>query len=180
MDWSAYEPFESALEVAWEELSRDEAEELFGRVMDAREERIRMLERLLIENGNTLDESNDGVARLESWFREFVTPDSVDPDQPHRYWLSVAFDIGIFLGELMTRRRHALRWEMLKAPEMALSYQRPVIVGFADPEDHVDPTLRTTTVAHRSVVNEPDEPTAFLQMLWNAKATEDWSPRQRF
>lgn len=183
MDWSGYVAFQPGVSGPWHELARREARELFKGFLASRRDRVEVLRGWLRSNGVVLDVSNASVRELEDWFRARVTPDPDDPARPEPRWLAVAFDIGIFLGETMIGRRPQLRWKLLMSPRRAVSFQRPVIVGFADPSMHLDPVWRASSVAFRAVegwAESEDDKSDFLQLLWNAKATEHWSPRQAF
>ncbi len=117
--------------------------------------------------------------KVEDWFRASVARDPSDPTRPDAIWLAVAFDIGVLIGETMIGRRPELEWAMVTRPKRDLSYQRSVVTGFSVPGMHVDPVWQVSSLAFR-VIEGWDEPGTFLKMLWNAKATENWSPRQVF
>lgn len=181
VNWSGYVAFQPSVSGPWHELARRDARALFNSILAARDERVEALRGLLGANGVELHNSNEGVKSLEDWFRGHVTPDPTDPARPDPRWLAVAFDVGVFLGETMIARRPELRWELLTSPRGDVSYQRPVIVGFTDPAMRLDPVWRVSSLAFRVLEGlSEDDKSDFLTLLWSAKATEDWSPRQSF
>lgn len=178
--WSSYVAFQPGVSQPWHELSPGDARKVFAKVIAAREERVASLRQLLEANGRQLGISNDDIQDLEDWFRGHVVADPDEPSRPDARSLALAFDIGVFLGELMIRRRPELRWKLLTSPKRDVSFQRPVVSGFSDPSMHIDPIWSASSFAFRLSNGSDDGKRVFLRMLWNAKATEDWSPRQSF
>lgn len=153
VDWNDYRPFDPGVTGPWHELSREDAERVYERVMQTRYERIGALRELLRRNGVELRESNEGIRQLEEWLRRSAEADPADPGRPDPIWLAVAYDVGVFLGEVMHQRRGDLRWEFFRWGMRDISYQRPVIMGFDVPNKryNIDPILLASSVAFQAI-----------------------------
>jgi hypothetical protein len=133
VDWDDYEPFDPGVTRSLNELPRKEARLVYERMMATKGERIEMVKRLVAANGIDLDGSDEAVQALNEWFRIELEPTARDPGEPGRLWSGVAYDIGLYLGDLMIERAPGLEWRFFDKGKRELSYQHPVIMGFAVP-----------------------------------------------
>lgn len=113
-----------------QDLSRAEARANYNRLMELKADRIQMLSCLLSANGIQLSADDDGVQRLNDFFVQNVTE---DPDRPTAIlpeWISVTFDVALFLGDAMIAHHPSLHWELHVWGKRNFDYQRAVISGF--------------------------------------------------
>lgn len=128
--WNAYSIIRLPHDGALRDLPRAEARENYRFLIENRAAREFELGHLLAHNGSQLEATERGIQQLNDFFRENVTE---DPDRPRGIlpeWLSVSFDIGLFLGDFVISRHPHLRWEMETSPKSSVNYQQPVIAGF--------------------------------------------------
>jgi hypothetical protein len=140
VNWDDYEPFDPGVGQPLHELPRSEARAVYERMMAAKPERIEMLKGLLAVNGIDLDGTDEAVQAMNDWFRAELEPNPRDPGEPARLWSGVAYDIGLYLGDLLIERAPALEWRFFDKGKRDLSYQHPVIMGFdvPNPKYNVD------------------------------------------
>lgn len=168
MNWDNYEIYDPGLDVAREDAPRRVAEAAFARLMNHKEKRIRILLDLVARNGASVDESDAGIARLETWFRQNVEECSaagiLEP-----LWYSVINDIALFLGETIIDRNRTLSWCLsVRGGASSIHYQRPVIQGFtgsADPHLCVDPDLDVASYAHALIEGDCPTSGAFQELI---------------
>jgi hypothetical protein len=174
IDWDGYEIYDPGVHGPLGTLPRAGARRAFDALMTARPSRNEILRRLLKANGLDLGSSDLAIQDLNDWFREHVQD---DPDSPGRLlpeWYSVVNDLSLFLGDVMIERHPNLSWTFYTWGKTNVSYQRHVIMGFAqvpNPKYCVDVDRVLATYAHRIVAGHQDvEPDAFLR--WLAAAAE--------
>lgn len=139
VSWDGYERFDLGVSGRYAEVPRREARQAFNRFLEARPGRIEGLGVLLGANGIDLGTDDASVQALNDWFFDHV---EADPDVPGTLgdpWYSVAFDIAMYLGDVMVERHPNLRWEFFIWGKRNVAYQSPVIMGFGTE----DPKLRT-------------------------------------
>jgi hypothetical protein len=73
--------------------------------------RIEQLRALLARNGVELGDSDEAIQTLHDWVAANVELGDVNPRMPSAKWLSVAEDIGLFLGDVrIARDQQHRRW----------------------------------------------------------------------
>ncbi|MFG1781838.1 hypothetical protein ACGFIU_05345 [Rhodococcus oryzae] len=73
--------------------------------------RIEQLRALLARNGLKFGDSDEAIQALHDWVAANVELGDVNPRMPSAKWLSVAVDIGLFLGEVrISKDPHHRRW----------------------------------------------------------------------
>jgi hypothetical protein len=178
MNWDAYEPFQPGFHGAPNELARKDAKKAFDLLISSRGERIAALGRLLEANGLSLDPSDEGLQRLNDWFRANVEGDP-ESGRPRNLWYAVVNDLGLYLGEVIIERAPALHWDFFTRDKHDLCYQRHVISGFAkvpNPRFYVDTDLPQATYASRVVRGWPVEPNHFVRLVNYAVAMAQGGP----
>ncbi len=132
MQWGTYAIVRIPFPGMDDELARAEARANFEALMAQKAQRIQMLSDLLALNGIALTKDEAGVQELNDFFCDNV---SEDPDRPRAVlpeWLSVCFDVALFLGDLLIERHPQLRWDLHVWGKSNINYQHPVIVGFTN------------------------------------------------
>jgi hypothetical protein len=156
-DWTDYEPFDPGIHQPVHELSRREAKAAFERLMAAKEARIAELDRLLCANGLGLDDSPEGLARLNLWFSSEVEPDPNNPSRLRPLWYAVVNDLALYLGDVIISRAPTLHWAFFNGSPRDAEFQRHVLMGFtkvANSKYNVDIDLRLAGYGHRIVKGE--------------------------
>lgn len=74
------------------------------------------------------EEIEDIYVRAPEWFRSVSIQDWELTDRT----LSLAMDIGMYLGAAFLRHLPGLHWEMLAKPKNAADFQQPVLAGFGE------------------------------------------------
>ena len=147
-------------------MSRADARGVYKRLMEQRPYRIEQLRRLVEGNGVQLDFSEEGINRLDAWFVENLEAEA--NGYPTADWVSVIYDISIFLGEYLIKMHANLHWELFTWGKKNNAYQRHVIMGFSteDPKYHTnfDPFGILAGYANRLIDNA--EPKAGSYMTW--------------
>lgn len=141
--------------------------------MDAKDDRIDKLCRLLARNGVSCASDDDGLQAINDWFRSEVRGDP-SSGRLRPIWYGVVNDLALFLGDVMIQRCPNLEWVMFEWGARNLSYQRHVIMGFssvANAKYNVDIDWILATYGHRVVAREGVERDAFV--LWVNSAVED-------
>lgn len=167
VNWEDYQIYDPGTRGPLHELSRRDARAAFERLMQAKQSRIRMLQRLAKSNGFELDGSDGSIQDLNDWFRREV---AADPDREGRLegrWYSVVNDIALYLGDLMIERNPRLRWDFFTGGRKDASFQRHALVGFAvsNPKYNVDIDRLVATYAHRTVAGAEVDEVAFWKWL---------------
>jgi hypothetical protein len=128
-DWGAWEPFDARLGAPLREVTREDAEDYFARLMAARAERIAALEALARRHQTPLD-----VGVVSAWLARSLRqagPTAIkDP-----MWSGLVADVSLWLGEQLIARSGTLRWELFTTHKKATGYQRPVLTGFSKVAD---------------------------------------------
>lgn len=171
--WGEYAPFDPGVTRPLHEVSRHEARAAFQRLMAAKAERIAELERLLLLNGVALSSDDDGLQRLNDWFRSEVEGDPIT-GRLLPLWYAVVNDVGLFLGDVIIERNPNLKWVMFDKGARDIAFQRHVIMGFsgvANPKYNVDVDRLVATYGHRIIAGEPVEADAFVVWI-HASATK--------
>ncbi len=164
VDWGDWQAFDGSPGKPLAEVDRATANRYFDDLMLSVPERVEKLEALLRGNGVTPGFEDPGLQSLNDWYRANVEadPDTVhrlveaDPDAVHRLaprWYAVGLDIGIYLGEAIIARTPGTGWHLFTSGKRNVSYQRPVLMGFAVPNSkyNVDPERLVWTEGHRIV-----------------------------
>ncbi|GAA2887549.1 hypothetical protein Acy02nite_82490 [Actinoplanes cyaneus] len=170
--WDGYSPFDPGVNRPLHELPRREARKAFDRLMAAKNDRKASLGQLLAANGVTLDDSDDGIQRLDDWFRDNVEGNA-RVDRLENIWYAVVNDISLFLGDTMIKRSPNLRWEFFTKGKRDVGYQRHVILGYtkvADPYYYVDIDMVVATYGVRIVANMETRPDMFVAVLAESEA----------
>jgi len=159
IDWNGYAPYELRFEGPRNELSRSQAREEFEHIMAARVERRDQLASLLEVNGVELSNTDAEIQELNDWLVDNIEESDHTPGVPESWWFAVTFDVAIFLGDVVIDRAPGLHWSLFTAGERDISYQRPVIVGFAkvkNPKYNLDFDRLLATWAYQIVAgNRP-------------------------
>jgi hypothetical protein len=141
--------------------------------MAAKGERIDELRRLLASNGVVLSSDDEGLQRLNDWFRAEVEGGQT-PGRLRSVWYAVVNDLALFLGDVVIERCPGLRWVMFDQGSRDAAYQRHVLMGFtkvANPKYNFDIDLATATYAHQIVEGQDVPGDAFV--TWISSAEED-------
>jgi hypothetical protein len=168
MDWHDYQSSDPGLARPLDEATPAEARAFFEALMEDKAERKQELTRLCAAYGIDLDESDESVEALDAWFRTHVEASPDDPGRPAARWFMVVKDVGLYLGDLLVDRVPGLEWRMFTSGKTAVSYQRPVVMGFGssvDPRYHIDPELLVSGYAHRVLGGARYETGYFLKFL---------------
>jgi hypothetical protein len=172
VEWDGYSPFDPGVNRPLHEVSRREARKAFDRLMAAKDDRKESLGRLLAANGVTLDDSDDGIQRLDDWFCDNVEGEA-RAGRLHNVWYAVVNDISLFLGDTMIKRSPNLRWEFFDISKRDVGYQRHVILGYtkvADPYYYVDIDMVVATYGVRIVADMETKPGLFVAVLAESQA----------
>jgi hypothetical protein len=172
VEWDGYSPFDPGVNRPLHELSRREARKAFDRLMAAKDDRKESLGRLLAANGVTLEDSDDGIQRLDDWFCDNVEGEA-RAERLQNFWYAVVNDISLFLGDTMIKRSPNLRWEFFDKSKRDLGYQRHVILGYpkmADPYYYVDIDMVVATYGVRIVADMETKPGLFVAVLAESQA----------
>jgi hypothetical protein len=171
VDWDNYEPYDPGTFGPLHEQTRADAKTAFDKLMCQKEERKNALTDLLRANGVKLDSSNEGIQKLNDWFRLSVEqePDG-EPGRLRPMWYSVVNDIALFLGDAILERAPNLRWEFFIWGKRNVSYQHHVLMGFPtrDPKYNVDVDLCVATYGHRAIVGEDNRSDYFVYFVEGA------------
>lgn len=166
--WDGYDVYHPGVVGLLPELPRREAQGAYDRLMTARGERERQLERLVGAYGVVLDRTDAGIQRLDDWFREHVAADPAAPGRLAPKWYSVVNDVALFLGDTMIERAPQLRWDFCTAGRKNISYQRHTITGFTqvpNPRYCIDVDSMVAVHGHRIVAGESVDHDAFVRIL---------------
>jgi hypothetical protein len=99
--------------------------------MAMKEQRIDGLRELTTADGCSLGGSDDALDALNAWFVDNTEPAANEPRLSSHRWASVAWDIGLFLGDCMIERFPHLRWEFeTRGGKSYDGFQSPVVFGF--------------------------------------------------
>lgn len=173
INWSEYLPFDPGVDRPLHEVTGREARAAFNRVMAARPERRDQLSHLLQVNGQgALDPSDEGIQRLNDWFRREVKGDP-STGRLLPIWYAVVNDVSLFLGDVMIDRCPELKWTLHKWGVRDVSFQRHVISGFtkvANPKYSADIDLLVAIFGHRVVAQESVDPHEFVTWVQAAEA----------
>lgn len=172
MDLGDYRIFDPGADRPLHEVSRKEARAHYEKVMAEKGERRRQLVELLARHGVELDTGDPSVQQMNDWFRAGVEEDSGNPRRLTPVWYSIVNDIGLHLGEILIERAPSLRWELFTGGKKDLSYQRPVIMGFAvpDPKYNVDYDHVVGVYGHRLVRGQEVESDRFVAALHSSES----------
>lgn len=136
-------------------MERKEAVAYFEWFIEQISHRVHILEQIVRSSDNyqnwPADCSVASLDTLSKWFLKFSenrprTQDEIErarreiPDGLHsievREWtltdmtVSLAMDIGIYMGQVLIANHTNLSWELLTKPKNSIDYQQPVIAGF--------------------------------------------------
>jgi hypothetical protein len=168
VEWADYQVFDPRVWGPWRDLPRKEARTAFNKAMAEKEERKAQLRLLLEYHGRSLETTDESIDELERWYRAEVQP---DPDKPGRminWWYGVAFDIGLFLGDVMIERAPNLEWELYTGGKTFPYFQRPVIKGFTRspiPRERVDPDWHVIILGHATIKHDPPSELRFSNLV---------------
>lgn len=117
--------------VGWDELTPAEARARFAAIMDSRERRLQVLAELLEGNGYRFGADDAALQGMNDFFRLNVERDDREDARgyPTAEWCSVAYDMGLWLGEVLIQRFPQLHWS-LDTARKSVSFNRPVLTGF--------------------------------------------------
>ena len=111
VDWGEYSPFRPGVSRPLNEVSRPEAKAAFECLMDAKPKRLRILGELALLNGFQLSSDQQGLRRLNDWFRTEVSG-SHDTGRLEPTWYVVVNDVSLFLGDTIIGRAPGVWWTM--------------------------------------------------------------------
>lgn len=151
-DWSDYEVYSPWAWGPWHTLPRQDARQLYNKLMADKPARLDMLRRLLAASGITLDDTDEGIQALNDWLVTHVEPSTTTPGVLSPAWYSVVGDIALFLGDVIIARCPGLRWTLHTGGKRTVSYQQPVLTGFAEwPQIEMNPGRQVSTYAHQII-----------------------------
>src|SRR3954468_3540069 len=127
VDWGDWSSFEGSPGRELGGLKPAAARRYFDALMAARPARRVALERLLERNHAPISIADDGLQRLNDWYGENVS--GADGRLVAR-WYAVGLDVALYIADAMIARAPGLEWRMYTKRRQALSYQRPVLMGF--------------------------------------------------
>jgi hypothetical protein len=169
MDWDDYEVFDPLVDRPLKELPRAEAKKAYDWLMQSKPARIEALRRLLAANGVELEDSDDGLQRLNDWFRTNVESDPDQPLRPDRLmpeWYSVANDTALYLGDVFIKRYPHLRWKFCTGGMRNVMYQRHVIAGVKVPKDDAfDIDMLVAAYGSQAARGWPVDENEFLKLI---------------
>jgi hypothetical protein len=152
VEWDEYTPNDAGVQPPLRDPApRDEARVAYERLMATKRNRLEALRRLLAANGIDLETSDDGIQRLNDWFREYVEADPADSRRVSGLWRSVIADVALFLGEVIIERTPGVEWRFFdRPPKEHLGYRRPVLTGFdvPNPSYYTYPEWLVSSYAH--------------------------------
>lgn len=114
-----------------DDLSRGEARAAFRRVMETKESRIAELRRLLSNFDVSLASDDASIQALNDWFVANIKADPKRPGFLRPEWSSIAYDVGLFLGEVIIARHPNLHWELFTWGKTDVAFHRAVIMGMS-------------------------------------------------
>jgi len=149
-DYTAHRPnFRRPISEATPEQARAE----FAHVMANLDSRLAILASLVGGEGLRLDLSLSSVDGLEAWYVNNVEPHDPPNGRLASIWYGIAFDIGLYLGEVLIRAAPVLRWQVCADP-VSDSFQRHVVGGinddFGEPW-YFDPWLTMSAMGHQVI-----------------------------
>lgn len=130
VNWGSYELIDLEVVGSWSELSPAQARRSFEKIMTQRHDRITMLGNLVQANGYPFGSEDSQLQAVNDFFRLNVEAGDGLQGYPAPEWGSVAYDIGLHLGEVLINRFPNLRWE-LDTTKRSTSVNQPVLVGFS-------------------------------------------------
>lgn len=172
VDWGGYMPFQPSVSQPLDEVPRRAARAAFNELMAAKDERIAELADLLARNGIELSFTDEGLQKLNDWFRAEVQGDP-ETIRLLPYWYAVVNDLALFLGAVLISRAPNLHWVMFDKGRKARSYQRHVIMGFTkvpNPSYHFDVGLVLAVYGHQIVTGQEVERDMFVK--WMASSVD--------
>lgn len=170
--WGDYAPFDPGVVAPLHEVTKREARAAFQRLMAAKPNRVSELRRLLERNGLALSSDDQGLQRVNDWFRREVEGEATT-GRLLPIWYAVVNDLGLFLGDVMIERCPNLEWVMFDKGARDIAFQRHVIMGFtgvANPKYNVDIDLLVATYGHRIIAGQQVENDAFVSWVAGAVA----------
>jgi hypothetical protein len=174
IEWNDYIPFDPGVRGLLDELPRRDARAHYERLMSEKESRIAELQKLLASNDIELSRTDEGIQRLNDWFREHVEPDTDQPGRLRNLWYAIVNDIALFLGDVVIDRAPNLHWDFFTWGKKDAAYQRHVIMGFSrvpNQKFNIDIDRAVAIYGQRIVAGEKVERDAFHQ--WIAYALEN-------
>jgi hypothetical protein len=170
--WGEYSPFDPGVTQPLHEVTKREARAAFNRLMEAKDDRVSELRRLLADNGVALASDDAGLQVVNDWFRNEVEGNP-ETGRLRNIWYAVVNDLALFLGDVMIERCPNLKWVMFDKGARDVSFQRHVIMGFtkvANPKYNVDIDLMLGIYGHRIIAGERVNANEFV--TWVTSAAE--------
>jgi len=170
--WDAYTPYVPEVRQPLREVTRREARGAFNRLMAAKAERIDELRRLLASNGLVLSSDDEGLQRVNDWFRAEVEKGET-PGRLRSVWYAVVNDLALFLGDVAIERCPGLEWVMFDKGAKNVAYQKHVIMGFtkvANPSYNFDVDRVLATYGHQIIAGEEVPSDAFITWISSVEA----------
>ena len=109
-------------------------------LMDRSPESLKLLGEWFAQNVRTRLRTDDEIERIRSNQRFQIAIPPVDLDYET---LSLAFDVGMYLGDVMVKAFPVLRWEQYLKTRRALYFGQMVLLGF-----HADVPMATVSLAN--------------------------------
>ena len=126
-----YAIFDPKVERPLHELPRPEARAAYDWFMKSIPVRVEELKSLVARDGVHLNGTPSCLIALDEWlFAQLQESYLQGMTEPSPFFYSLSNDIGMYLGESLIADSSNLRWEFYLKGKKALSYQRPVIMGF--------------------------------------------------
>ncbi|WP_347873309.1 hypothetical protein [Rhodococcus sp. (in: high G+C Gram-positive bacteria)] len=173
MNWNGYEAYTPIGSGPSASLDRETALLRYSDRINSKSERTEQLYSLVRANGGTIDMSDEGVEKFESWFRKEYERNPLDETRPSPNWISVTIDTATFLGELLIERNPHLFWKFNISESLnseSASYQSAVIAGFKNgiPSDAegIDPDFE--------YIFDPDDRVGRFSFSLAKRGTDTW------
>lgn len=128
VQWGAYEPHARLYERPVAALRRSAARNEFRHVLAVKWGRIEQLRRLLAGADIRLVADEAGIQALDDWYRTNAEWPA-GPSMTGALWRSVAFDIGLFLGDALIARNPYLSWQLFTRDKRSPMYHKHVVMG---------------------------------------------------
>lgn len=173
LNWAAYEPYVPPYRGPLAQLPRGQARESFNRWIAARPERWTQLQRLLDGVGIRLGTSDSDIQRVNDWFRTSVESAPENRGRLANRWFAVVNDMTVVLGDTLLERCPGLRWEFYTSGKTNLSYQKHVVMGFANVQNtkyNVDFDRVVSTYGHQVIAGSDVSPAFFTEVLASCQA----------
>ncbi|MGG1638769.1 hypothetical protein [Paenibacillus sp. NRS-1760] len=109
----------------------------------------------------SVQELEDEYLRKSGWLQEFISPQKVSVESQ-----AIAFDIAIYLGEVMRRHHGSIEWGVVYKPKSFASVNRPLLIGFSE-KIEMDVVLIVANKMRSIIKGERNTDTLFkIYQIW--------------